>query len=134
LGGELVEGIVSTSLKALVAKDLPDSDVQKSVAIELYNDYTEQFKTFSLYPGHTWDQVMLISKALKNVDSTLDPKKDADLKKIRIQLRDSLENVKNFIGQNGVFNYSPTDHIGLTEGCYVKVVVKNGEWRLYDKN
>lgn len=132
LGGELVEGIVSTSLKALVAKDLPDSDVQKKVAMELYEEYTKQFKTFSLYPGHTWDQVMLIAKALEKVDAKLDPSKEEDLKMIRVQLRDGLENVKGFVGQNGVFNYSPTNHIGLGEGCYVKVVVKNGEWRLYE--
>lgn len=133
LGGELVEGIVSTSLKALVANDLPDSDVQKKVAMELYEEYTKQFKTFSLYPGHTWDQVMMIAKALENVNPNLDPSNGKDLKKIRAELRNSLENIKNFVGQNGVFNYSPTDHIGLAEGCYVKVVVKNGEWRLYDK-
>ena len=132
LGGGLVEGIVSTSLKALVAKDLPASDVQKKVALELYEEYSKQFKTFSLYPGHTWDQVMLIAKALENVDPKLDPAKDDDLKMIRTQLRDGLENIKGFVGQNGIFNYSPTDHIGLGEDCYVKVVVKNGEWRLYD--
>lgn len=132
LGGDLVEGMVSTSLKALVAKDLPDGDIQKNVAMELYDEYTRRHDTFSLYPGHTWDQVMLIAKALEAVDPKLDPSKDEDLKKIRLQLRDGLENVKNFVGQNGVFNYSPTDHIGLSEGCYVKVVVKDGEWRLYE--
>ena len=132
LGGELVEGVVSTSLKALVARDLPDSDIQKNVAVDLYDEYTKRFKTFSLYPGHTWDQVMLIAEALKKVDPKLDPAKDGDLKMIRAQLRDALESIDGFVGQNGVFNYSPTDHIGLTEGCYVKVMIKNGEWRLYD--
>jgi branched-chain amino acid transport system substrate-binding protein len=133
LGGDLVEGIVSTSLKALVAKDLPDNDRQKKVAMELYQDYTKQFKTFSLYPGHTWDQVMLIAKALEKVSPKLDPAKAADLKLIRSQLREGLENIQGFVGQNGIFNYAPTDHIGLAPGCYVKVVVKNGQWRLYDK-
>ena len=131
LGGPLVEGIVSTSLKALVAPDLPDNDIQKKVAMELYEEYTKRYKTFSLYPGHTWDQVFMIALALKRVDPNLDPSKDDDLKRIRSQLRDSLENIKGFVGQNGVFNYSPTDHIGLTEGCYIKVVVRDGKWRLY---
>ncbi len=133
LGGEHVEGIVSTSLKALVAPDLPEDDIQKQVAMELYETYTQEHETFSLYCGHTWDQVMLIARALENVDPSLDPSKEGDLAKIRTQLRDSLENIKGFVGQNGVFNYSPTDHIGLSEGCYTKVVVEGGKWRLHDK-
>jgi len=131
LAGDLAEGIVSTSLKALVAPDLPDDDVQKKVAMELYDAYTKEYKTFNLYPGHTWDQVMLIGQAFEKVDPKLDPTKEEDLIKIRAQLRDGLEGIKGFVGQNGVFNYSPTDHIGLTEGCYTKVVVKDGKWRLY---
>ena len=131
LGGDLAEGVVSTSLKALVAPDLPDNDVQKKVAMELYDEYTQKYKTFNLYPGHTWDQVMLVAQALKKVDPKLDPSKEDDLVKIRAQLRDGLEGVQGFVGQNGVFSFSPTDHIGLTEGCYTKVVVKDGKWRLY---
>lgn len=131
LGGDLVEGVVSTSLKALVAPDLPDNDIQKKVAMELYTDYTKKYNTFNLYPGHTWDQVMLVAEALKKVDAKLDPSKEADLKKIRAELRDNLEGIKGFVGQNGVFNYSPADHIGLVEGCYIKVVIQDGRWRLY---
>ena len=133
LGGDLVEGIVSTSLKALVAPDLPDNDIQKKIAMELYDEYTKKYKTFNLYPGHTWDQVMLVTEALKKVDPKLDPADEDDLVKIRAQLRDGLEGVQGFVGQNGVFNYSPNDHIGLSEGCYAKVIVKNGKWRLYQE-
>ncbi len=133
LGGNLVEGIVSTSLKALVAPDLPEDDIQKKVAMELYDEYTKKYKTFNLYPGHTWDQVMLVTEALKKVDPKLDPANEDDLVEIRAQLRDGLEGVKGFVGQNGVFNYSPTDHIGLSKGCYTKVVVKDGKWRLYEE-
>ena len=131
LGGDLVEGIVSTSLKALVAHELPDSDPQKKIAVKLYDEYTKKYKTFSLYPGHTWDQVELLVDALKNVDPKLDPTKDQDLVIIRAQVRDSLEKVHGVVGQNGIFNYSPTDHIGLAEGCYIPVVVKDGKWHLY---
>jgi branched-chain amino acid transport system substrate-binding protein len=131
LGKDLAEGIVSTSLKALVAADLPNNDIQKKVATELVNEYTKEYKTFSLYPGHTWDQVMLIAKALEKVDPKLEPTKTANLKKIRAQVRDGLEGIQGFVGQNGIFNYSADNHIGLSEGCYVKVVVQGGQWRLY---
>lgn len=133
LGGEYVEGIISTTLRTLVAPDLPETDIQKLVCTELYNQYTEQYGPFSLYAGHGWDQVHLIAKALEKVDPKLDPTKDEDLTKIRAQLRDNLEGIQGFVGQNGVFNYSPTDHIGLAEGCYVPVLVEKGKWVLYTK-
>ena len=106
LGGKYVEGIVTTSLKALVAPELPASDFQKKVAMDLYSKYTQQYGTFSLYSGHSWDMVYLITEALKKVDPKLDPAKKADLVKIGEQLRDNIEKIKGFVGQNGTFNFS----------------------------
>ncbi len=131
LAGKYAEGIVSTSLKALVAPDLPDNDIQKKVAMELYNKYTKKYGAFSLYAGHAWDQVYLIVETLKKVDHKLDPEKPVDLVKIREQIRDNLENIKGFVGQNGVFNYSQDNHNGLGPKCYVPVVVDKGKWKLY---
>jgi branched-chain amino acid transport system substrate-binding protein len=131
LGGKYVEGIVTTSLKALVAPELPASDFQKKVAMDLYSKYTQQYGTFSLYSGHSWDMVYLITEALKKVDPKLDPAKKADLVKIREQLRDNLEKIKGFVGQNGTFNFTPDNHNGLGLKCYVAVVVQNGKWAPY---
>ncbi|MCU0579133.1 MAG: ABC transporter substrate-binding protein [Desulfobacterota bacterium] len=131
LAGKYAEGIVSTSLKTLIAPDLPASDVQKKVAMDLYTKYTKAHGAFSLYAGHPWDQVYLVAEALKKVDPKLDPAKDQDLIKIREQLRDNLEKIKGFVGQNGVFNYSPENHNGLGPKCYVPVVIEKGTWKLY---
>ncbi len=131
LSGKYGEGIVTTSLKTLVADELPDSDSQKKVCMELYNKYAKQFGAFSLYAGHTWDQVSMVAMALGKIDPKLDPAKEKDLEVIRSGVRDNLEKLKGFVGQNGIFNYSETDHIGLAEGCYIPVVVDKGKWRLY---
>ena len=133
LGGKYVEGIVTTSLKALVAPELPANDPQKKVAMALYSEYIKRHGSFSLYAGHMWDQIYLIAEALKKVDPKLDPTKEADLVTIRAQLRDNLEQIKGFVGQNGIFNYSPDNHNGLPPRCYVPVVVEGGKWRLYKK-
>jgi branched-chain amino acid transport system substrate-binding protein len=133
LGGKYVEGIVTTSLKALVAPELPASDSQKKVAMDLYTKYTKLYGSFSLYAGHTWDIIYIVTEALKKVDPKLDPSKDADVVKIRTQLRDNIEMIKNFVGQNGIFNYSAENHNGLPPNCYVPVVVEGGKWKLYKK-
>jgi branched-chain amino acid transport system substrate-binding protein len=131
LAGKYGEGVVTTSLKTLVARDLPDSDVQKEVCMALYTKYTNKYGPFSLYAGHAWDSLNLVTKALGKIDPQLEPTKHEDLAKIREQLRDNLEHLKGVVGQNGVYNYSPDNHNGLGPGCYVPVVVQNGEWMLY---
>ena len=130
LTGKYGEGVISTSLKALVAHDLPDNDIQKKIAMELYDRYTKKYGMFSLYCGHSWDALTLTKIALEKVDPNLDPSNDKDLKKIRAQLRNNIEQLKNVVGQNGIFNYSPDNHNGLPYGCYVPVVIKNGKWHL----
>jgi branched-chain amino acid transport system substrate-binding protein len=131
LSGKYGEGIVTTSLKTLVAGELLDSDPQKKVCMDLYSKYTKQYGAFSLYAGHTWDQVNMVAMALRKIDPKLDPTKEKDLEIIRSNIRDNLEKLRGIVGQNGVFNYSETDHIGLAEGCYVPVVVQGGKWKLY---
>ncbi|HAM50607.1 MAG TPA: hypothetical protein DCP92_07890 [Nitrospiraceae bacterium] len=131
LGGKYVEGVITTSLKALVAQELPDNDPQKKIAMELYNAYTKLYGKFSLYAGHMWDEMYLLAEALKKVDPKLDPAKDTDLIKIRSDIRDNLEKIKGFVGQNGIFNYSADNHNGLAPKCYVPVMVENGKWKLY---
>jgi branched-chain amino acid transport system substrate-binding protein len=132
LAGTYGEGLVTTSLKALVAHDLPDEDIQKAIAVDLYDNYTEKYEFFSLYAGHAWDSLMLLRKALEKIDSGLDPSQDKDLKTIRTEVRNNFENLQNIVGQNGVFSYSPDNHNGLPYGCYVPVIIKNGTWKLSD--
>jgi len=131
LAGTYGEGIVTTTLKTLVANDLPADDSQKKVCMDLYNEYTKRHGDFSLYAGHTWDQVYLLVTALKKVDPKLDPAKRDDLVKIRKQTRDNLEKIKGYVGQNGIFNYTPDNHNGLGPKCYVPVMVKDGKWVLH---
>jgi branched-chain amino acid transport system substrate-binding protein len=131
LAGKYGEGIVSTSLKTLVAPDLAANDPQKKVCMDLYNKYSKLYGAFSLYAGHTWDQIHMITNTLKRIDQKLDPSKPEDLAKIREQFRDNYEVTKGFVGQNGIFNISPTNHNGLPPKCYAPVVIEQGKWRLY---
>ena len=50
----------------------------------------------------------------------------------KAKIREYIENTKNFIGQHGIFNYSPDDHNGLTKAAFQMVVVKGGDWALAD--
>jgi len=133
LAGKYGDGIVTTTLKTLVAEDLPANDPQKKVCMDLYTAYTKDYGPFSLYAGHTWDEIYMIAEALKKVDPKLDPAKSKDLETIRTQLRDNIEAIQGFVGQNGIFNYTPDNHNGLGPKCYVPVQVQDGKWILFKK-
>ena len=132
LGGKYVEGIVSTGPRALVAPDLPDDDPFKALSKEIYDWYTAKHGTMTVFCTHLVDQVNILTLAMKKVDPNLDPTKKDDLAEIRKQFRDSLETVKGYYGLHGSANYSPTNHSGRDVGCYVRMVPKDGVWRLLE--
>jgi len=39
-------------------------------------------------------------------------------------------NIKNFVGSEGIINYSPTDHAGLKIDSYKHILVKNDKYTL----
>ena len=48
----------------------------------------------------------------------------------RVALRDAVEQERDIIGCQGVFNMSATDHNGMDERARVLVVVRDGRFRL----
>ena len=131
LVGKDGEGFITTTRKALVAGELDESDPQKKVATDLYEKYTKEHGVFALGGVHGWDTVNLISEALKKTDPKLDPAKPEDVEKIRVQVRDNLENLGSVIGQNGIFNITPDNHNGLGQKSHVALVLKDGSWKKY---
>ena len=119
LAAGAAEGVFCPLGKVNIPLLVPDNDPQKKV-IMLYNEAYEKkyHEPVSSFGGHAWDSLNLVIDALRAVGP--DPAK----------IRDYIENRKNFIGQHGVFNFSPTDHNGLTKDAFEMVVVKNGTWAL----
>jgi branched-chain amino acid transport system substrate-binding protein len=67
----------------------------------------------------------LLVDALKQVGE-----KHTTVPALRKAIRDHIETRKGFVGQNGVFNFSPMSHVGLTKDAYQMVIVKGGDFAL----
>jgi branched-chain amino acid transport system substrate-binding protein len=119
LAGGAAEGVFCPLGRVNIPDLVPADNPQKKV-IELYNKaYQEKYnEPLSSFGGHGWDALNLVIDALRAVgpDSA--------------KIRDYIETRTNFIGQHGVFNFSPTDHNGLTKEAFEMVVVKDGDWAL----
>jgi len=119
LAAGAAEGVFCPLGRVNIPDLVPADNPQKKI-IEIYNKaYQEKYsEPVSSFGGHGWDALNLVIDALKAVgpDSA--------------KIRDYIETRTNFIGQHGVFNFSPTDHNGLTKEAFEMVVVKDGDWAL----
>lgn len=119
LAGDAANGVRLPAAALLVADKLPASDPQKPVAqayAKKFQDATKQ--PVSTFGGHAYDGLMILVGAIERGGA--DPK----------VIRDEIEKTKGFMGTAGIFNMSPTDHMGLDLTAFKMLEIKNGDWAL----
>jgi branched-chain amino acid transport system substrate-binding protein len=120
LAAGAAEGVFCPLGACNIAELLPANNPQKKVTMQYMKNYMAKYnEPLSSFGGHAWDALHMVVKALENVGND------------KAKIRDYLENhIKGFVGQHGIFNYSPDDHNGLTKDAFNMVVVKDGDWAL----
>lgn len=120
--GEAGEGIMFPCGRLLVADKIPSSHPQAKVLKEYKSLYESKYEdAVSTFGGHAWDAVWMIAEALEIAGAD------------KAGIRDALEGLQNFVGTGGVFNYSTTDHYGLTEDAFEMLTVRNGQFAILEK-
>jgi branched-chain amino acid transport system substrate-binding protein len=121
--GKAADGIIFPAGRLLVAEALPDGHPQKQLLMGYKKAYEAKFKDeVSTFGGHAYDAFRIITEAVKKAGSI-----DKD------RVRDALESLKNVAGTAGMFNFSPTDHNGLTLDSFEMLTVRDGEFTLYNR-
>ena len=121
LAGDAVKPLLLASLKLPVGDQLPDSDPLKAGILKLFKDYQARFnRPASLYAAESYDAAMLAKEALIKVDGNVS------------KLPQGLEQIKNYAGKSGVFNFSPEHHSGLSKKDIVLVNWRDGRFNLVD--
>lgn len=132
IGKADVEGALLGTTPVLVYGELPDNNPLKPVITKFAAQYEKRFNVpkVDIFPGQSWDAgniaILAASNAVKG-GAKLD-----NLEASRAAIRDKLEGVKEFVAVGGIFNYSPTDHLGLDQRSTFISVVKDGQFRLYN--
>lgn len=112
--GQAAEGIVFPAGRLLVAEKLPETHPQKKLLVDYKTSYEKKFgDQASTFGGHAYDALKITVKAIEMGEAT------------REGIRDSLEKIKDFVGTAGIFNMSPTDHVGLTQEAFAMLTVKD---------
>ena len=119
LAGNAGEGVYCPLGPCMVGPLLQDDHPQKKVIMKYRRDYRERYgEEISAFGGHAWDAFNLVLDALKAVGPD------------RAEIRRHIEFRRGFIGQHGIFNFSPLDHNGLSANAFIMVVVRDGKWAL----
>lgn len=119
LAGDAANGVIFPAGRLIVVDEIPASDPQKKVLLAYRAAFKKKFgREPDTFGGHAWDAIQLVVRALDKVGPN------------RSKIRDEIEKTKNFVGIGGVFNFSPTEHNGLSKSSFVLVTIKNGDWTL----
>jgi branched-chain amino acid transport system substrate-binding protein len=127
VGGKDVDDTYLPSGPVLVADQLPASHpVRKSAQAYVAAYEAAHGKgSVSTFGAHAWDTGLLMAAAVPAALKQAQPGTPA----FRAALRDALEQVRDVAGAHGIFNMSPTDHLGLDQRAYVMVKIVNGAWK-----
>ena len=128
VGGKDLEGGYMTVAPVLVADQLPDSNPMKKAAL----DFVQRFEarqgpnSRSLFAATAWDALLIIQQAAREALKKARP----GTPEFRAALRDAIESLHDFVGSEGVYNMSVSDHNGVDSRSQVMVKIENGGWKL----
>jgi branched-chain amino acid transport system substrate-binding protein len=127
LGKEKVEGTVLAAGPMLVIDEIPDANPIKNVAQDYIGAYERKFgQKPATFGANTWDAGLVLQRAIPVALKAGKPGTEA----FRVALRDAIEQEREIVGCQGVFNMSPGNHNGMDERARVLVTVKDGKFRL----
>jgi branched-chain amino acid transport system substrate-binding protein len=135
VGGDVVIGTRLPAGPVLVFDQLPPDFPNRQVATSYVQQYEARFGigSYSTFGGHAYDAWAILRPALERA---LRREQTTNLAAFRRVLRDELEATRNVVGTHGIFNMSPTDHLGLrfNEAAVMVEVVKTPagklDWKL----
>jgi branched-chain amino acid transport system substrate-binding protein len=127
IGAKDVDGTSLPAGPVLVADQLPAGHPVKKSALAYVAAYEAAYGkgTVSTFGAHAWDAGLLMAAAIPAALKKAQPGTAA----FRAALRDALEQLKELPGAHGIFNMSPTDHLGLDQRARVMVRIENGNWK-----
>ncbi|GAB4245942.1 MAG: ABC transporter substrate-binding protein [Thermoleophilia bacterium] len=119
LAGDAAEGVVFPAGKLLIPSSITDPQ-QKAIVDQFVAAYQAAVGQLPpTFAGHAFDALGLLLKAIDTAQST-EPE----------AIQKALNETTGFAGPDGVYNYSPTNHDGLSVDDMIVVKIEGGKWVL----
>ena len=120
LAGDAAEGVVFPAGRLLVPSSITDpqqKEVTDAFIEALHGQVRPPRRTRS--PGYAFEAIAILADAIKKAGST-----DA------AAIQAALNATQGFAGPDGIYNYSKTNHDGLTAADMIMVKIQGGTWVL----
>jgi len=112
--------IIIPAGRAAAPDAIPDSDPCKKVITVFNKRHIAKFnEPANYYSAEMVDAIAIIAEVLKTTRDSAGEK-----------LRDGIENLRNFVGMQGIYNFSNIDHYGTRPESMVLLSVRDGRWYL----
>jgi branched-chain amino acid transport system substrate-binding protein len=122
LGGEAMEGVEFPAAKPVVFDQLDENDPVRAINIDFDKRFRDRYGVGAdQLAGYGHDTISLIYDALKRCQG----------KVTRATFREALENTKGLKSCHGIYNYSPTDHDGLSKTDMVFVRIEGSKFKRF---
>jgi branched-chain amino acid transport system substrate-binding protein len=127
LGGKRVEGAILAASLMLVLPEIADSNPSKKMAVDYIAAYEKlNGSKPATFGANVFDAGLLLQKAIPIAAAKAKP----GTKEFRAALRDALEQTKELVATQGVYNMTAADHSGFDDRGRVLITVKDGNWTL----
>ncbi len=127
LGGKAVDGTILAASLMLVLPEIPDSNPSKPIAEDYIQRYQAKYgERPATFGANVYDAGLLLQHAIPAAAQAAQPGTPA----FRAALRDALEQTRELVATQGVYNMSPADHSGFDQRGRELITVKNGAWTL----
>ena len=121
LAGEAAEGVVFPAGRLLVPASITDP-AQKAVTDLFVQQYKDAYGASpNTFAGYAWEAISLLVDAIDRAGNT-EP----------AAIQTALNATQGFVGPDGVYDYSPTNHDGVTAEDMIIVKIEGGTWVLVE--
>ncbi|MBI1964498.1 MAG: ABC transporter substrate-binding protein [Candidatus Rokubacteria bacterium] len=118
LAGAAADGIILTGYKLPIVDQVPASDPQRKIIVEYRDAYLKRFgKEPNPFGALVHDAFTALVKVLETAGVD------------REKIRQGLESLKGFMGANGTYTTSATDHNGYAVESLQMLVVETGKFK-----
>lgn len=130
----IAEGAAANTIFAsgpvMVAELQPDTSETKAEGLEYVTAYEERFGegTRTQFGAHIHDAMAILKIAVPLAMQNAEP----GTPEFRAALRDAIETGGPFPASQGVFEFTPEDHLGLDERAVVLLTANEGKFELVD--
>lgn len=126
-GGKAAENTILAASLMLVLPEIDDSNPSKPIVADYIQRYEKLYNEKpATFGANVYDAGLLLQHAIPAAGAKAKP----GTKEFRQALRDALEQTKELVATQGVYNMTAEDHSGFDERGRELITVKNGEWKL----